>query len=141
MARIHGMAVRHEGGERAGDGREVRQRVGEEDGRPAARGVHRREPPPMAGAEEGFERIDCSELGRGHMDVGRPVGVPGSPADESITLARYVNITPVRALLATLAVAVGLSIGYVTGIAIVDALEWLMNVGTALGANPFGWSL
>ena len=85
--------------------------------------------------------MDCSELGRGHMDVGRPVGVPGSGADESIPLARYVNITPVRALLATLAVAVGLSIGYVTGIAIIDAFECFMHVGTVLGANPFGWSL
>ena len=85
--------------------------------------------------------MDCSELGIGNMDVGEPVGVPGSPADESITFARYVNITPVRALLATLAVAVVLSIGYFAGIAIVDALEWLMHVGTVLGANPFGWSL
>ena len=75
------------------------------------------------------------------MDVGRPVGVHGSGADESIPLARYVNITPVRALLATLAVAVGLSIGYVAGIAIIDAFEWLMHVGTVLGANTFGWYL
>ena len=141
MARIHGMAVRHEDSERAGDGREARPRVGEEDGRPAARGVHRREPPPMAGAEEGFERMDCSELGRGHMDVGRPVGAPGSQAAESVPLARYVHITPVRALLATLAVAVGLSIWYVAGIAIIDAFEWLMHVGTVLGANPFWWSI
>lgn len=75
------------------------------------------------------------------MDVGEPVGVTGSVADESITLARYVNITPVRALLATLAVAVGMSIGYFAGIAIIDAFEWLMYVGTVLGANQFGWSL
>ena len=141
MGRIHGMAVRHEGGERAGDGREARPLVGEEDGRPAARGVHRREPPPMAGAEEGFERMDCSKLGRGNIDVGEPVGVPVSIADESIPLARYVHITPVRALLATLAVAVGMSIGYFAGIAIIDAFEWLMHVGTVFGANPFGWSL
>ena len=75
------------------------------------------------------------------MDVGEPVGVPCIVADESIQLARYVNITPVRALLTTLAVAVGLSIGYVAGIAIIDAFELLMHVGTVLGANPFGWSL
>ena len=75
------------------------------------------------------------------MDVGEPVGVPGSGADESIPLARHANITPVRALLATLAVAVGMSIGYFAGIAIIDAFEWLMHVGTVLGANLFGWSL
>ena len=75
------------------------------------------------------------------MDVGEPVGVPGSVADESIPLARYVHITPVRALFATLAVAVGLSIWYFAGIAIIDAFEWLMHVGTVLGANPFGWSI
>ena len=75
------------------------------------------------------------------MDVGRPVGVPGSGADESIQLARHVHITPVRALLATLAVSVGLTIGYFSGVAIIDAFEWLMHVGTVLGANQFGWSL
>ena len=85
--------------------------------------------------------MDCSELGRGHIDVVEPVGLPCSGADESIHLSRYVNITPVRALLATLAVAVGLTIGYFAGIAIIDAFEWLMHVGTVLGANPFGWSL
>ena len=75
------------------------------------------------------------------MDVGEPVGVPGSGADEFIPLARYVHITPVLALLATLAVSVGMTIGYFAGIAIIDAFEWLMHVGTVLGANPFGWSL
>lgn len=75
------------------------------------------------------------------MGVGEPFGLPCIGADESITLARYVNIAPVRALLATLAVAVGLSIGYVAGIAIIDAFKWLMHVGTVLGANPFGCSL
>ena len=43
--------------------------------------------------------------------------------------------------MAILAAAVGLSIGYLAGIAIIDAFEWLMHVGTVLGANPFGWSL
>ena len=85
--------------------------------------------------------MDCSELGRGHIDVGEPVGVPCIVADESIPLARYVHITPSRALLATLAVAVVLTIGYLAGIAIIDAFELLMHVGTVLGANPFGWSL
>ena len=75
------------------------------------------------------------------MDVGEPIGMPGIGADEYIPLARYVHITPVRALLATLAVAVGMTIGYVAGIAIIDAFEWLMHVGTVLGANHFGWSL
>lgn len=75
------------------------------------------------------------------MDVGEPVGMPGSGADESISLARYAHITPARAVLAILAAAVGLSIGYLAGIAIIDAFEWLMHVGTVLGANPFGWSL
>lgn len=85
--------------------------------------------------------MDCSELGIYHIGVVEPVGVPGIVADESITLARYVHIKPVRALLATLAVAVGMTIGYFAGIAIIDAFEWLMHVGTVLGANPFGWSL
>ena len=85
--------------------------------------------------------MDSEELGRGHVDVGEPVGVPGSGADESIPLARYAHITPARAVLAILAAAVGLSIGYLAGIAIIDAFEWLMHVGTVLGANPFGWSL
>lgn len=30
---------------------------------------------------------------------------------------------------------------YHVGIAIIDGFEWLMHVGTVLGANPFGWSL
>lgn len=85
--------------------------------------------------------MDCYELGRGHIGIGEPVGVTGSVADVSIPLARYVHITPVRALLATLAVSVGLTIGYFAGIAIIDAFEWLMHVGIVLGANPFGWSL
>lgn len=85
--------------------------------------------------------MDCSELVRGHISVGEPVCLPCIGADESITLARYVNITPVRALLATLAVAVGLTIGYFAGIAIIDAFELLMHIGTVLGANQFGWSL
>lgn len=85
--------------------------------------------------------MDCSELGIGHIGIGEHVGVTGSVADESITLARYVHITPVMALLATLTVAVGMTIGYFAGIAIIDAFEWLMHVGTVLGANPFGWSL
>ena len=30
---------------------------------------------------------------------------------------------------------------YHVGIAIIDAFEWFMHVGTVLGANPFGWTL
>lgn len=30
---------------------------------------------------------------------------------------------------------------YHVGIAAIDTFEWLMRVGTVLGANPFGWSL
>ena len=95
----------------------------------------------MACADEAFERIDCSELGRGYIYVGEPIGMPGSGADDSIPLARYVHITPALSVFAILAVSVGLTIWYFAGIAIIDAFEWLMHVGTILGANPFGWSL
>ena len=30
---------------------------------------------------------------------------------------------------------------YRAGIALIDGFEWLMHVGTVLGANPFGWTL
>lgn len=30
---------------------------------------------------------------------------------------------------------------YHAGIALIDGFEWLMHVGTVLGANPFGWTL
>ena len=85
--------------------------------------------------------MDSEELGRGRMDVGEPVGAPGSATDKSNQPSRYVHITPARALLATLAAAAGLCIGYFAGIAIIDAFERLLYLGTVLGANPFGWSL
>ena len=34
-----------------------------------------------------------------------------------------------------------LAAAYHAGIALIDGFEWLMHVGTVLGANPFGWSL
>lgn len=59
-------------------------------------------------------------------------------ADETVLLRNWVKSNP---LAAACAIAGGLFTAYHAGIAIVDAFEWLMHVGTVLGANPFGWSL